>query len=93
MGLEAMYSPLGATEEPVHSRFFLCLTGMGLCCTGLVQREDRVNVGILFNPLIWLKLKPHWFKQRDKKDGRVCWGLGGRCRVLEHNPCVPKGKI
>lgn len=40
-----------------------------LCRPG-AERRDRVKVGIPFNPLIWLKLKPHWFH------GRVCWGLG-----------------
>lgn len=50
-----------------------------LRCAGLEQREDRVKVGILFNPLIWLKPKPHWFEQetRDTQEDLLGAGQGG----------------
>lgn len=47
-----------------------------------VERKDGVNgvnVRILFNPLIWLKLKPHWFEKetRDSQKGLSGAGQGG----------------
>lgn len=54
--------------------------GFVLCRAG-VEREDRVKVGILFNPLIWLKPKPHWFEQ-EPRDTRKEGLLGGQGREV-----------
>lgn len=51
-----------------------------MLCSAGAERKDRVKVGILFNPLIWLKPKPHWFEQetRDTQKG-LLGGWAGRC--------------
>lgn len=44
-------------------------------CRPDVERKDRVNVRISFNPLIWLKPKPHWLEQ-ETRDSQKGLGVG-----------------
>lgn len=79
LGLEARPSNSGAMEEPCSVGLPVPYRNGVVPCRLGAERKDRVKVGISFNPLIWLKPKPHWFEQetRDTWKGLLGAGQGG----------------